>query len=174
MADATATATTTSTTTADAPPTKKHAVNLQEVQETVSRLASHKGVIAVLILNSKGDIVTQSGASGGGDSMIGNPKLLSKMLQAANTYVLSMPNSNKNDIINNNNNQQQQPQEESDTNNNNDDGNEDTIIPDRKSSTTTEENISFVRIRTPRDEILVAPKLGYTLVVLQDPSVSSL
>ena len=42
---------------------KKHAVNLQEVQETVSRLASHKGVIAVLILNSKGDIVTQSGGT---------------------------------------------------------------------------------------------------------------
>ena len=36
-------------------------LNLQELQETVSRLSSHKGVDSVLILNRKGDIVVESG-----------------------------------------------------------------------------------------------------------------
>ena len=108
---------------------------------------------------------------GGSDNMIGNPKLLSKMLQAANTYVLSMPNSNKNG---DDDYQQQQQQKVTISILMNKMNNNDVVIPDRKSATTTEENISFVRIRTTRDEILVAPKLGYTLVVLQDPSVSSL
>ena len=81
----------------DASTNKKHAVDLQEVQDTVSRLAAHKGVLAVLILNQSGDIVTQSvGNNNSGDSNsatsnnVGNPKLLAKMLAAANTYVLSM------------------------------------------------------------------------------------
>ena len=36
-------------------------VSLQELQETVSRLSSHKGVESVLILNRSGDIVAASG-----------------------------------------------------------------------------------------------------------------
>jgi hypothetical protein len=168
MAD-TATTTTTTTTTGAAA-AKKHAVNLQEVQETVSRLASHKGVMAVLILNSRGDIVTQSG---GGDGAIGNPKLLSKMLHAANTYVCSMPSSSSSSSSSSHVGGDHRQTGDGTA------GGGDVVqdggpaIPDGKSST-AEENISFVRIRTPRDEILVAPKLGYTLVVLQDPTVSSL
>jgi hypothetical protein len=37
-------------------------VPLQELQETVSRLSSHKGVESVLILNRNGDIVVESGS----------------------------------------------------------------------------------------------------------------
>jgi dynein light chain roadblock-type len=109
--------------------THKSTVALQEVQETVSRIAAHKGVTAVLILNSAGDIVTQSGKD-----VVGNVKLLSKMLDAASKYVQSIPNENEDE----------------------------------------EEEISFVRIRTKHEEILVAPKCNYVLVVLQDPSISTL
>ena len=38
-------------------------VSIQELQETVSRLSSHKGVQAVLILNRHGDILAESIAS---------------------------------------------------------------------------------------------------------------
>jgi dynein light chain roadblock-type len=37
--------------------------NMVELQETVSRLSSHKGVEAVLILNKQGDILVQSGSA---------------------------------------------------------------------------------------------------------------
>lgn len=38
-------------------------VSIQELQETVSRLSSHKGVQSVLILNRQGDILAESIAS---------------------------------------------------------------------------------------------------------------
>jgi hypothetical protein len=138
---------------------KKHAVDLQEVQETVSRLVSHKGVLAVLILNSSGDIVTQSG---GGDGAVGNPKLLSKMLQAADVYVRSMLSHQEEDSS-------ATPEK---SNEEGDDKGVDALL--KGANRPTEENISFVRIRTLRHEILVAPKFGFTLVVLQDPSVAVL
>lgn len=109
--------------------TQKSTVALQEVQETVSRIAAHKGVTAVLILNHAGDIVTQSGKD-----VVGNVKLLSKMLDAASKYAQSIPNEDEDD----------------------------------------DEEISFVRIRTKHEEILVSPKSSYVLVVLQDPSISTL
>mmetsp|Transcript_3889 Transcript_3889/g.9267 ORF Transcript_3889/g.9267 Transcript_3889/m.9267 type:complete len:160 (+) Transcript_3889:122-601(+) len=154
------------TTTTDAPPSSKaKLVHWQEVQDTVSRLASHKGVLAISILNSNGDIVTQQITSAGsarknssdnwGESssgVLGNPKLLTEMMKNANTYVQSLPGHDTADG--------------DDETTESEDG-----LPTTKKSN---ENISFVRIRTRKDEILVAPKLGYTLVVLQDPSLSSL
>ena len=109
----------------------KSTVALQEVQETVSRIAAHKGVTAVLILNSEGDIVTQSGKG-----VVGNAKLLKQMLDAASKYIQS--------------------------------------IPAEDNSAEEGEEISFVRIRSKHEEILIAPKNGYVLVVLQDPSLSPL
>jgi dynein light chain roadblock-type len=118
--------------TAAAPPTSSNTPNsafaLQEVQETVSRIASHKGVRAVLILNAAGDIVTQSGKQ----DVVGNAKLLKQMLDMASKYVQSIPSEQQ------------------------------------------EEEISFVSIRSKHDEILVAPKNDYVLVVLQDPTASHL
>ena len=69
------------------PPSKKQ-VGFQEVQETVNRLAAHKGVTAVLILNAQGDILTQTGKG-----LVGNAKLLKQMLDAAAHYVQSIPTS---------------------------------------------------------------------------------
>ena len=171
---------------------KNNVVHWQEVQDTVSRLASHKGVLAVSILNSDGDIVTQQitasgearkaeAASRGGSNnsnknnnsttsntegnnsihVLGNPRLLAKMMGAASLYVQSLAghesSSSRNDSINDN---------ETD----------ESVEEANKQTRTTsgDEDISFVRIRTQKEEILVAPKLGYTLVALQDPSVSSL
>ena len=55
-------------------------VNLQELQETVSRLSSHKGVEAVLILNRQGDILAE--ASGKETAA-----KVQQLLHAAQTFV---------------------------------------------------------------------------------------
>ena len=53
--------------------------NLQELQETVSRLSSHKGVEAVLILNRDGDILAESSGQA-----VAVP--VQTLLQAAQTF----------------------------------------------------------------------------------------
>eukprot|EP00934_Nitzschia_sp_Nitz4_P004300 Nitzschia sp. Nitz4//scaffold44_size153857//112588//113028//NITZ4_002738-RA/size153857-processed-gene-0.133-mRNA-1//1//CDS//3329552208//4290//frame0 len=134
--------TTAATTTPDATAAAaggKSKVDLSEVQETVSRLAAHKGVTAVLILNRAGDILTQSG-----QGLVGNPRLLKQTLEAAAMYIQSIPNENNNT-------------EEEDV------SEEDAL-----------DSLSFVRIRSKAEEILVAPKNQYVLVVLQDPALSPL
>ena len=131
---------------------KKKNTDFQEVQDTVSRLAAHKGVTAVLILNANGDILTQStnttttSSSSSSSGMIGNPKLLKKTLDIASLYIQSIP------------------KDTSTTTNNNKDDNDNP----------NHQDISFVRIRSIQEEVLVAPKNNYVLVVLQDPNVSSL
>ena len=57
--------------------------NLQELQETVSRLSSHKGVEAVLILNRQGDIVAESSGAAAAAQV-------QKLLQAAKTFVQTL------------------------------------------------------------------------------------
>ncbi len=144
MTDTTTTSTTvtaiaTTTTTATVP--SKSKANFAEVQETMSRLAAHKGVTAVLILNRAGDILTHTG-----NGAVGNPKLLKQTLDAAAHYIHSIPSDD--DV--------EQDDEEVDVN-------RDSL-----------EKLSFVRIRSKREEILVAPKNQYVLVVLQDPSLAPL
>ena len=129
---------------------KKKNTDFQEVQDTVSRLAAHKGVTAVLILNANGDILTQStnttSTTSSSSGMIGNPKLLKKTLDIASLYIQSIPKDNDTTSTTNNNNKDVNPNQD----------------------------ISFVRIRSIQEEVLVAPKNNYVLVVLQDPNVSSL
>lgn len=61
-------------------------IHLQELQDTVSRLSSHKGVESVLILNRNGDVLVESL----------KPKLQSfakqthKLLEMATTYIQSL------------------------------------------------------------------------------------
>lgn len=73
------------TTAANAPPHP----NLQELQETVSRLSSHKGVEAVLILNRDGDILAESAnaASDEGEEKGGKALRVQQLLTAARTFV---------------------------------------------------------------------------------------
>eukprot|EP00751_Fragilariopsis_kerguelensis_P028939 CAMPEP_0170915164 /NCGR_PEP_ID=MMETSP0735-20130129/6038_1 /TAXON_ID=186038 /ORGANISM="Fragilariopsis kerguelensis, Strain L26-C5" /LENGTH=210 /DNA_ID=CAMNT_0011313027 /DNA_START=13 /DNA_END=645 /DNA_ORIENTATION=- len=198
VAAATAAAATSTTATA---PKSKTKTNWQEVQDTVSRLASHTGVLAVSIFNAEGDIVTQQMTPAGealqsskmkkkekmsshnqskqssssddddteinhnnnNNNVLGNPKLLTKMMKNANLYVQSLSGHTSMNTADEDNTINVDEEENSNANNSN-----------SKSNSTTVEDISFVRIRTQYDEILIAPKLGYTLVVLQDPSVSSL
>eukprot|EP00529_Nitzschia_sp_RCC80_P037093 CAMPEP_0113455146 /NCGR_PEP_ID=MMETSP0014_2-20120614/8226_1 /TAXON_ID=2857 /ORGANISM="Nitzschia sp." /LENGTH=149 /DNA_ID=CAMNT_0000346569 /DNA_START=921 /DNA_END=1370 /DNA_ORIENTATION=+ /assembly_acc=CAM_ASM_000159 len=133
---------------------------LSEVQDTVSRLSGLKGVTAVFILNSNGDIVTASGDA----TKTGNPKLLSKMIQAAGSYVSSIHESedDKDKTLNS------PAAAEGST----------AVSEDEAmgadTAGTMDDTISFVRLRTAHDEILVAPKLGYTMVVFQDPTESTL
>jgi dynein light chain roadblock-type len=66
--------------------------NMVELQETVSRLSSHKGVEAVLILNKQGDILVQSGSAvtASGDEDFTQAKFIRQLMQIANTYVTSL------------------------------------------------------------------------------------
>lgn len=63
--------------------------NMVELQETVSRLSSHKGVEAVLILNKQGDILVQSGSGVTMDDTK-QAKFIRQLMQIANTYVASL------------------------------------------------------------------------------------
>jgi hypothetical protein len=136
---------------------KKSSV-LTEVQDTVSRLSAHHGVTAVLILNGKGDIVTQTGDA----TKTGNPKLLTRMLQAAASYVGSVHDPD--DMDKNSNSSGAAAVDETSTDD----------AATVGSGNKIDDSIAFVRLRTSHDEILVAPKLGYTLVVFQDPTESTL
>jgi dynein light chain roadblock-type len=126
-----------------APVSAKSKANFSEVQETVSRLASHKGVTSVLILNQAGDILTQTG-----QGTVGNPKLLKNTLQAAARYIQSIP-SDENEHM---------------------EGTEGHDVAESGPFG----KLSFVRIRSNREEILVAPKNQYVLVVMQDPTLATL
>lgn len=59
---------------------------MQELQETVSRLSSHKGVDAVMILNRSGDILAVSGSA----ANMHQAKMTKKLLEAANAYLKSL------------------------------------------------------------------------------------
>lgn len=137
------------TETAGAPPMslphnkKKSTVALQELQETMSRISGHQGVLAVMVLNAQGNVITQSGAP----EVVGNPLLLKQMLEVARSYVKSIPAEAEEAA--------DEQEEEGDEPKQN-------------------EEISFLRIRSKHEEILVAPKCGYVLVVVQDPSQSQL
>ena len=149
MAETAAVPPTTSTITTSS--SHKSKTNFAEVQETMSRLAAHKGVTAVLILNRTGDILTQTG-----NGTVGNPKLLKQTLDAAAHYLHSIPS------------------DEDDENTTIENQGAETLEEDGSSKVDTWEKLSFVRIRSKREEILVAPKNQYVLVVLQDPSLANL
>jgi dynein light chain roadblock-type len=136
------------TETAGAPPMslpqhkKKSTVALQELQETMSRISGHQGVLAVMVLNAQGNVITQSGAP----EVVGNPLLLKQMLEVARSYVKSIP---------------AEAEDAADD-------------EEEEGQAKQNEEISFLRIRSKHEEILVAPKCGYVLVVVQDPSQSQL
>ena len=121
-----------------APNKKKSTVALQEFKETMNRISSHQAVLAVMVLNAEGNVVTQSGSQ----EVVGDPLLLKKVIQTAKSYVQSIPAEAAGG-------EEQQDGEQ-----------------------TPDDDISFVRIRTKHEEILVAPKNDYMLVVVQDPSQS--
>jgi hypothetical protein len=87
------------------------------------------------------------------EGIVGNAKLLKNTLQAAARYIQSIPNHR----TNNTNKNDTEPHESTD-----------------REGDGPFDNISFIRIRSNREEILVAPKNQYVLVVLQDPALATL
>ena len=89
-----------------------------ELNETVSRISSHKGVEAVQILNKSGDIISESGSS--------NPQqaaLIKKLMRSAKNYLKSLDE---------------------------------------------DDEIAFLQIRSKGGrELMIAPPLGFALVVLK-------
>ena len=63
--------------------------NLQELQETVSRLSSHAGVEAVLILNRSGDIIAES-TKRQDDSSPEVAASVGKLIKIATNYIQSL------------------------------------------------------------------------------------
>jgi dynein light chain roadblock-type len=65
-------------------------VNLQELNETVSRLSAHKGVEMVQILNRNGDIIVGDSENGGGGSSEAQQQHAAstqKLIRTAATYL---------------------------------------------------------------------------------------
>ena len=85
-------------------PQEVASVNLQELEETVSRLSSHKGVEAVLILNRDGDILAEAGLASTSASSQGDENSsaaaaapgaetasnVNKLLRTATSYIQSL------------------------------------------------------------------------------------
>ncbi len=106
-------------------PPKAASSSLEEVENTVSRLLSHKGVQAVMILSEKGEIIHSTFPP---ESQVEQAKVLVKVKHLASSLF-------------------------------HDDD---------------DEQVSFIRIRTQKHELLVAPNNDYLLVVLHNPLLSSL
>ena len=82
-----------------------------------------------------------------GKESVGNAKLLKQTLDAAQIFANSIPKGDDED---------------------------DATTSTETETPTAPEDIQFLRMRTAREEILVAPKSSYVMVVFQDPEVSTL
>jgi len=92
-----------------------------EIEETIKRIQSHKGVKGVLIMNSDG-IPIRSNLSG--DDTESYAALISQLAMKSSSVIRSLDDSDE---------------------------------------------LSFLRIRSKRHEIMVAPDKDYILVVIQNP-----
>lgn len=82
-----------------------------------------------------------------GKESVGNAKLLKQTLDAAQIFANSIPKGDDED---------------------------DATTSTETETPTAPEDIQFLRMRTAKEEILVAPKSSYVMVVFQDPEVSTL
>ena len=101
---------------------KKNASSVQEVEETVARIAGNKGVDAVMIVSEKGEIIQSTFSQ---ENQKEQAKVLLKVKQLSASLF--------------------------------EDG----------------EDLSFIRIRSQKKEILVAPHNDFLLVVSHNPLISS-
>jgi dynein light chain roadblock-type len=123
---------------------KQAASSLQELEDTVSRLASHKGVEAVMILSDKGEIIQSTGFSEDENqsaTTIKQAKILCQV-KALCASLFATPETNENE--------------------------------EEASEGSAKDELSFIRIRSQLSEILVAPNNEYLLVVVHNPLISSI
>mmetsp|Transcript_15681 Transcript_15681/g.23756 ORF Transcript_15681/g.23756 Transcript_15681/m.23756 type:complete len:132 (-) Transcript_15681:124-519(-) len=111
---------------------KQAASSLEEVEETVSRISSHKGVLGVMIISEKGNIIHSQGEN----LLLDRASVVLKVKQYAKAFFSG---------------------KEEDSNENND-----------------VDGLSFIRIRTQQQELLIAPSNEYMLVVLHNPLISNI
>ncbi|CAB9497161.1 Dynein light chain roadblock-type 2 [Seminavis robusta] len=63
------------------------ATNLQELEETVSRLSGHKGVEAVLMLNRDGNILVSSGSTNENFAPPKQAKLIKQLVETSQKFI---------------------------------------------------------------------------------------
>mmetsp|Transcript_8066 Transcript_8066/g.12627 ORF Transcript_8066/g.12627 Transcript_8066/m.12627 type:complete len:145 (+) Transcript_8066:35-469(+) len=118
---------------------KKQATSsVEEVEETVSRISSHKGVLGVMIISEKGNIIHS--ANNGENNLMERASIILKVKQYAHGFFST---------------------KSEDSHDNNDEHDD-------------EDDLSFIRIRTQRQELLIAPNNDYLLVVLHNPLISTI
>jgi dynein light chain roadblock-type len=123
---------------------KQAASSLQELEDTVSRLASHKGVEAVMILSDKGEIIQSTGFSSEDEEETATTIKQAKIICQVKALCASLFAT-------------------SETNEN-----------EEGAETAATDELSFIRIRSQLSEILVAPNNEYLLVVVHNPLISSI
>mmetsp|Transcript_24578 Transcript_24578/g.36070 ORF Transcript_24578/g.36070 Transcript_24578/m.36070 type:complete len:99 (+) Transcript_24578:96-392(+) len=94
---------------------------MSEVEETIRRLKSHRGVEGILIVNSEGQILKSTLTA---EESAEHAALLSQLASKARSIVRTLDASN---------------------------------------------DLSFLRIRSKKNEILVAPDKDFLLIVIQNP-----
>ena len=116
---------------------------IQELEETVGRLSSHKGVEAVLMLNRTGDILVSSGgvassSSSSSESTTATPPSTAAEQQQKQAKYIKQLTETATKFIQ-------------------------CLDPD--------DSVSFVQVRSKQHEVMIAPHNDYILAVLQDPLV---
>lgn len=99
-------------------------VNVSEVEETLARIKSHKGVEGVVIMTKEGAIIQSSLSE---EDSKEHAALLSSLTEKASILV-------------------------------------DTLDPD--------DELNFLRVRSKKKEIMIAPEGSYVLVVIQNPNAT--
>jgi len=60
---------------------------MQELEDTVSRLSAHKGVVAVLILNREGNVLVSSGNNNTKTPPPKQAKLIKHLMETSNKFI---------------------------------------------------------------------------------------
>lgn len=146
--------TTTTTTTESVVAPKQAASSLQELEDTVSRLASHKGVEAVMILSDRGEIIQSTGFSSDDEATtIKKAKILCQVKAlCASLFDSGLGGGAGGEQAGGEGEEDEQQ---------------------AAAAAVQKDELSFIRIRSQLSEILVAPNNDYILVVLHNPLISS-
>mmetsp|Transcript_26810 Transcript_26810/g.37684 ORF Transcript_26810/g.37684 Transcript_26810/m.37684 type:complete len:137 (-) Transcript_26810:180-590(-) len=121
------------------------ASSIREVEETVARISSHKGVEGVMILNCQGAILQSTWKE---EERLSHASMILQLTKTATQFMKSVEHGG-------------------DESSNSNTADEDITEPTPKV-----EDLSFLRIRSKKHEIMVAPDKDYLLVVLTNPNAT--
>eukprot|EP00521_Asterionellopsis_glacialis_P002893 CAMPEP_0195260340 /NCGR_PEP_ID=MMETSP0706-20130129/8518_1 /TAXON_ID=33640 /ORGANISM="Asterionellopsis glacialis, Strain CCMP134" /LENGTH=141 /DNA_ID=CAMNT_0040314045 /DNA_START=21 /DNA_END=446 /DNA_ORIENTATION=+ len=126
------------------------ASSIREVEETVARISSHKGVEGVMILNCQGAILQSTWKE---EERLSHASMILQLTKTATQFMKSVEHGGGD--------------ESSDSRHTAVDNMTEITPPPPKV-----EDLSFVRIRSKKHEIMVAPDKDYLLVVLTNPNAT--